>query len=123
MTATSNRIDWKTRAKCFARDSRENHFSSRRGLWWIEDLDVFCLYDNNPFKDFVPGGGSAKRDRIIAQLQSYLRQNGHKVLASATYPEVGDSAGYTFAMLFSGRPEDESAIHGAISALISASDG
>jgi hypothetical protein len=111
MSTTATHNPWELVAKDFAGDACENCFENRRGIWRIVDVPgAFCLYDNNPFEDFVTGMGSAKRDRIIYKLRSFLRENGHKELASATYPVEGKDAGYTFAMIVEG---DEGAIRDA----------
>jgi hypothetical protein len=118
-TATHNPLELV--AKDFARDAFENCFESRRGIWSIADVPgAFCLYDNNPFEDFGAGMGSANRDRIITELRSFLEENGHQELASATYPEEGDDAGYTFAMIVVG---DKEAIRDAWIAAIGAEYG
>ena len=113
MSTTAKRPDWKRLARSAAADAGENFFSSRRGIWWISDAGALCLYDNNPFNDFVPGTGSAQRDRIFSKLRSYLNENGHKELASAAYPDDGGDAGYTFVMLVVGNEEDTGPIQDA----------
>ena len=31
---------WTRLARLFAQDAHQNHFASRRGVWYMEDLDV-----------------------------------------------------------------------------------
>lgn len=50
MTAKA-KVDWELLAQVSARDACENNFSSRRGIYYYEDADVLCVYNNNPYAE------------------------------------------------------------------------
>jgi transcriptional regulator with XRE-family HTH domain len=80
--------------KC-AFDAHENHFPSRRGVWFIEDLDVLVLYNNNPYEKYP-----TRRDEELAEFRRRMKAEGIKELAFATYPPEGkEQAGYTYALV------------------------
>jgi plasmid maintenance system antidote protein VapI len=85
---------WGFVAQAFAKDAHENHFSSRRGIWHLEDLNVLCVYNNNPYAKHPE-----LRGEETAAFRDWLRANGIKELAYATYPVTGENAGYTYAMI------------------------
>lgn len=87
--------NWKDLAQKFAMDANENHFSSRRGIWFIEDKGVLCIYNNNPYEGFPD-----QRDKEVAAFRERLKEAGIKELAYATYPFDGDEyPGYTYAQI------------------------
>jgi transcriptional regulator with XRE-family HTH domain len=96
--ATFKKAEWANLAKFLAEDAHENHFSSRRGVWHIEAVDVLCFYNNNPYASFPE-----RRDQEVAEFRKRLKAAGIKELAYATYggetctPPV--PGGYTFAMI------------------------
>ncbi|WP_439628901.1 helix-turn-helix domain-containing protein [Gemmata sp.] len=94
VTKTSPK-QWQALAAYYAKDARENHFSSRRGTWHIEDLNVLCLYNNNPYAK-----GRHFRDEETAEFRKRLAEKGIKELAYATDGD-GDSEfpDYTYAMI------------------------
>src|SRR5262245_14898694 len=49
MMTVKSKEDWRLVAKAFAKDANENHFSSRRGVWFLENAGVLCVYNNNPY--------------------------------------------------------------------------
>ena len=85
---------WKAFASLTAKDASENHFPSRRGVWYFDDLDVLVLYNNNPYEKFP-----TLRDEETAEFRRRLAAEGIKELAYATYPVGGESDGYTYAMV------------------------
>src|SRR5262245_4446515 len=88
------RRDWTRLAQCAARVANEQDFDSHRGIYGIEDLDVLCIYDNNPYAD-----DPQRRERELAAFREVLKTEGVKELAFASYPTTGEDAGYTFVML------------------------
>jgi hypothetical protein len=84
---------WRSRARDLAKLAFEKWFHSRRGVWY-EDDEVLCVYNNNPYAN-----DSKLRDKETAKFRGWLKQNGIKERAYATYPETGEDAGYTYAML------------------------
>jgi hypothetical protein len=55
---------------------------------------VLCVYNNNPYAQHPD-----RRDEETATFRRWLTMNGIKELAYATYPETGEGAGYTYAMI------------------------
>jgi transcriptional regulator with XRE-family HTH domain len=92
------KVNYESIALAFARDANENNFSSRRGVLPIEG-GLVCIYNNNPYND------PQVRERETAQFRRWLRSQGIKELAYATYPPTGEDAGYTYAMIL--RAEEE----------------
>jgi hypothetical protein len=89
------RRDWDALARAFAEDAHKNHFHSRRGVWYCEDLDVVALYNNNPYRQ-----GWHYRDRETEEMRRELQEAGIATLAYATYPAEGEEgAGYTYALV------------------------
>jgi hypothetical protein len=86
---------WDSLAFALARDAHENHMESHRGVWFIEDRGVLCLYNNHPY-----AGHPTLRDAEVAEFRQRMDELGIEELAFATYPPPGDEdAGYTFALL------------------------
>uniref|UniRef100_UPI0013ED2466 hypothetical protein n=1 Tax=Paludisphaera soli TaxID=2712865 RepID=UPI0013ED2466 len=78
-----------------AREAHEDHFPSRRGTWFIKDLGVLCVYNNNPYAGFP-----SLRDEELAEFRRRMDEEGLQELASAGYPPEGEvDAGYTHAMI------------------------
>jgi transcriptional regulator with XRE-family HTH domain len=94
--------EWKEFASLTARDSYENHFPSRRGVWYFEDLDVLVLYNNNPYANFP-----TLRDEETAEFRRRLVAESIKELAYTTYPVGGQSDGYTYAMVIDASQDRE----------------
>ena len=86
--------NWKTLASALAIDAYENHFSSRRGVWFLEDVGVLCLFNNNPY-----AADPGMRDKETAKFRAAMEGAGIEELAYATYPREGEDAGYTYAMI------------------------
>jgi transcriptional regulator with XRE-family HTH domain len=96
---------WKWCAEKFARDAHENHFPSRRGVWYLQGLCKLCVYNNNPYAQHPD-----RRDEETAAFRAWLRANGIKELAYATYPMTGESAGYTYAMILDAGAERQAEV-------------
>lgn len=97
----TNKIDWNEEALWEAAEAHENHFSSRRGVWHLEDVDKLCVYNNNPYAQ-----APEKRDEETATFRAWLKSQGIKELAYATYPEDG----YTYAMIIDCGEERETEV-------------
>lgn len=95
---------WATIAVEYAKDASENIFQSRRGAFVINNLptesgQVVCIYDNNPYGDFV-NGRSARRDDETESLVAKLKERGFRQLSYAVWPaKRGPDYGYTYAMI------------------------
>jgi len=76
---------WQVFAQLCAADAYENHFSSRRGIWYFEDCDAIVIYNNHPY------GDPALREKELTLLRQWLKKERIKELAFATYPEDGYS--------------------------------
>ena len=92
--------NWKDHARLLAMDAHENHFESRRGVWFVEDLGVLCIYNNNPYCAESP----LNRDEETKRFLKSMKAAGIKKLAYETYPlpgneEDGGKPGYTYAMI------------------------
>lgn len=59
----------------YAKDAFTNHFSSRRGVWHIQDLDCLVVYNNNPF------GVTSIRPREMQMIQDGANELGIATLA------------------------------------------
>ncbi len=71
-----NRREAQRWAECFAQDAHDKHFSSRRGVWHIEDLDCLLLYNNNPY-----ASDDSIRPREMKRIERRLKEVGIKILA------------------------------------------
>jgi len=87
-------------ARLAAWDAHKNHFASRRGIWYFDDLDVLVLY-NNPYKGFP-----AQREKELARFRAKLADEGIEELAYATYP----SDGYTYALVINAARDREETV-------------
>ena len=84
---------WEGTAYLLAWDACENNFSSWRGVWYSEEVGKICIYNNHPYRE--PG----RREEETNTFRRWLKANNIKELAYATYPETGEDAGYTYAMI------------------------
>ncbi len=82
-------------ANHFAKQAHNDHFSSRRGVWEIEDLDCLLYYNNNPYKDVTI------RQREVKRIKAALSEAGIKVIGFGQSGEKlsGSEEKYTIAML------------------------
>jgi hypothetical protein len=85
---------WQKLAMASARDAHKNNFHSRRGIWYFEDLDVLCLYNNHPYT-----AGPVFREKELMELRRRLREAGIRELAYGTWPKQGPDRGYSYAMI------------------------
>ena len=65
----------------YAMDAFKNNFSSRRGVWHIEDIDCLLVYNNNPFRI------ASIRPREMQMIQDGINELGITTLAQG---EGGD---------------------------------
>jgi hypothetical protein len=100
---------WAQFALVCAGDAHENHFPSRRGTWYITDLDVVVLYSNNPYV-----AGPTLRDEELAEFRERLRADGINELAYATYPDDG----YTYAMVLDARRDKQALLLEVMEAIV-----
>jgi hypothetical protein len=83
------KTDWTRFAAACAKDAHENYFPSRRGTWYVEDLGVVVLFNNNPYEKYP-----ALRDEELAEFRRELEVEGIRELGYATYAD-----GYTYALV------------------------
>ncbi len=79
-----------------AEDAYENHFSSRRGIWHIADIDCLAIYNNHPY-----GKDASARPRELSRIKKRLAAVGIKTLAmgSGGSTDGGDGQRYTVTLL------------------------
>ena len=96
------KIDWFALAAGAARDAHENHFSSRRGIWPLDEVPVpaMVLYNNNPY-----AGDPQRRHAELKMFRSWLAQEGIVELGFGEFPIDGEEAGYSNALVI-GAGED-----------------
>ncbi len=73
-----------------ARVAFEQNSRWHRGFIDLLDLDLLCLFSNHPWPS---------RREELRSLRRFLDLVGVPELAFATYPESGDKAGHSYAML------------------------
>jgi transcriptional regulator with XRE-family HTH domain len=106
MKTLLDRTELQRLAGNLAEDAHENHFSSRRGLWYLDDVEAVCLYNNNPY-----AFDDTLRDRETKVLRKKLAAAGYKQLAYQTYPLPGEEGeGYTYALILQAGEDDMAAI-------------
>jgi transcriptional regulator with XRE-family HTH domain len=110
---TQTKAEWDKRARYLAQHANEIHFSSRRGIWRLDDVNKLCIFNNNPYE-----GLPELRDQETAVFRRWLATNGIKVLAYAMYPETGEDAGYTYAMILDAGADREREIVGAFRRIV-----
>jgi hypothetical protein len=87
--------NWQAIAHEMAKEAFEQHFPSRRGVWYLEEFGILCFYDNNPY-----AGCPRLREHQTAAFRLLIQKAGIDELAYATYPPAGEKdAAYTFALL------------------------
>jgi hypothetical protein len=106
--------DWSSFAADCARDAHENHFPSRRGVWYFEDKDVLVFWKNNPYAN-----RPTLRDEETAAFCAELAARGIEELAYATYPPEGDEgAGYTYALVVNASRDRESELSDIMTGIV-----
>lgn len=65
-----------------ARAAFDDEFSSRRGVWFYEDLNVVVIFNNNPFND------ASIRPKELKLLVKELKKLGIKTLARGQYGDI-----------------------------------
>jgi transcriptional regulator with XRE-family HTH domain len=98
MRDTKTKEEWQSIATAMAREAHENHFSSRRGIWHLEDLDILCAYNNNPYAK-----SPKLREEETAEIRKFLAAHDIDVIAYATWGKDG----YTYAMLIDASSDRE----------------
>jgi len=91
-TMTSATV-WQEVADELAERAGDELFHSHRGVYFVEDRDVLCLYNNHPYKN------PDLRPREVRKLRQGLKRLGIPVLAYGESPKTGEDAGYTYAMI------------------------
>ena len=86
----TKKVNWDRFARACAEDAHVNWFPTRRGAWYINDLDAVVVFNNHPYED-----QPALRDEEVAEFRRRLAAEGIEELAFATYPEDG----YSYAMV------------------------
>jgi hypothetical protein len=94
----------KSFAEACAWDAHENHFPTRRGIWFITNMEnVVVLYNNNPYAK-----GRHYRDEETDRIRERLAVEGMEEVAYVTYPPEGEEqAGYTYAMVIRATEEQQ----------------
>jgi hypothetical protein len=93
--------EWDLLALAEAANAFENNFQSRSGTHLYEyDPTLVCYYNNNPAND-----DRFLRPGFVDTLRKRLTSFGAEELGYAKYPEGGDDAGYTIAMIVRGEPD------------------
>lgn len=80
-------------ASRLARIAYRDYFSSRRGVWHIEDIDCLAYYNNNPFRD------PAIRQQELATIKDGLKNIGIEIIGQGFYGEDENLPEYTVALL------------------------
>ena len=81
-TTALSKKEAKDTADFFATEATEKHMESRRGVWYIVDLNLLIVYNNNPFQI-----DPKIRSREMKRIELGLRKIGIRVLASG---QAGD---------------------------------
>ena len=111
------KVNWEVVAMGAAKDASENNFSSRRGIYFFEDVNVLCVYNNHPYGS-EPLTKQTRRDKETADFRCWLKQQDIKELGYATYPETGEDAGYTYAMLLDAGADRQYEVSKAMEAIV-----
>ena len=89
---------WEKMAWKAARKAHHRFFAVRRGTWYMEDIGVVVVFNNNPYTVHPE-----KRDQELALFRECLKDLGLSELGFAKYPKNE----YTFAMLIRSPRENE----------------
>jgi hypothetical protein len=97
-----NQFFWQLTALECAERAHEEDFESRRGVYPLIVTNrgeaVLCIYNNSPYS-LENNNSCPVRDEETEQFRQWLRQNKIAELSYAVYPEEGEDAGYSYAML------------------------
>lgn len=72
-------MDKKAAQECadyYAQDAFENYFESRRGVWYLKDVDCLLLYNNNPYQI-----DPSIRPKEMKRIEKRLKEVGVATLA------------------------------------------
>ena len=97
MNSERTKRDWNALARALAMDAHEDNFHVHWGYWDLEDTGQSCVYNNR--------GDSEMRRKHLAEFRRRMEAEGIRELAFASYPEQGEDAGFTFAMILDCGPE------------------
>jgi hypothetical protein len=95
-------LTWKGLAMKLARETCEENFSTRWGVFPIEDADVLCFFNNHFYRKYP-----TLRDEEMAKLKERLEEVGIQQLGYATYPTAGPDDGYSCAMVLQASVDQE----------------
>lgn len=88
-------MDYDRLAEHLAKDAGENHFSERRGVWWLEDVGAVCVFNNNPYRD-----DPFRRDEELLKLRERSEARGYRELGFGTHPpRPGPQPDYSYALI------------------------
>jgi transcriptional regulator with XRE-family HTH domain len=113
ISARISKALWHDLARFWAEEAGENHFPSRRGVWFLDKLGVLCVYNNHPYAAYP-----TLRDQETEEFRAWLKQKRIKELGYATYPESGQDAGYTYAMLLDAGEDRQQEVVDALQEII-----
>lgn len=86
-----------------AKDAKQNHFSSHRGVWDFEASDLLCYYNNHPYESM----GDAPDRRLETEcIRWWMAQEGIEEVGYSSWPTRGADKGYTTAILVRGTTQD-----------------
>ena len=107
-------VAWNALASSLAADAFNDWFSTRRGVWFVEDMGVLCVFNNNPYAKHPN-----LRDCETEAFRGQMKNAGIEVLAYTTYPSVGArDAGYTYAMLLDAGEEKKGFVIDAMNEIV-----
>ena len=81
-TLRVNKRELESLASRAAKAAFEEEFSSRRGVWFYEDLNVVVVFNNNPFND------ASVRPKELRSLTIELKKLGIKIVALGQYGDT-----------------------------------
>ncbi|MBK6464205.1 MAG: hypothetical protein IPF92_24875 [Myxococcales bacterium] len=94
-TTTTSTTTKTTDASEIARIAFGHHFSTWHGFGEVGGDERVYLFSNAPSDD---------RPRILAELTEHMKGRGCELVSSGSYPEKGEDAGYTVALIFAPSP-------------------
>jgi hypothetical protein len=89
--------EWHRLAQALARNAEENNFESHWGYVDLQDIGKSCIFQNR--------GVYNSREENLAEFRRRMEEKGIAELGFALYPEQGEQAGYTFAMILDCRED------------------
>ena len=80
-------------ASACARFANEHNFQSRRGVYFISNMNKVCVYSNNPL------AADGVRHAELDEFRRRMEAEGIEEVGFADYPNKGEESGYSFAMI------------------------